>query len=288
MRDPTMALNVTPMNIEAMVRPAPAPEATPLIVFDHVSVSFRTQKAEEVTALNDFTLSIQPREVLALVGPSGCGKSTTLRLVAGLIKPSAGWVNIDGGTRRRGFEEVALVFQKPTLLPWLTVLQNVLYPVRVLRRRVTAGDRERAKALLEMVGLTDTAARMPAELSGGMQQRAAICRSLILDPKILLMDEPFAALDALTREELQQDLLRLHQTTHKTILFVTHSIEEAVMVADRVAVMSQRPGRLKEIVEIPLARPRDPDIQADPVFTHCAQRIRNGIFGHRAATGAKR
>jgi NitT/TauT family transport system ATP-binding protein len=262
----------------------------PLMVFDHVSVAFRRRNAEEVTALSDFTLSIYPREIVALVGPSGCGKSTTLRLVAGLIEPTLGRFSIEGGSaeRRRGFEEVALVFQRPTLLPWLTILQNVLYPVRVLGRKIAAKDKERAHALLEMVGLGDTAERMPGELSGGMQQRAAICRGLILDPKILLMDEPFAALDALTREELQQDLLKLHQSTHKTILFVTHSIDEAVMLADRVAVMSSRPGRLEEIVDIPLARPRDPDVQANSAFIHCAQRIRNGIFGHRGAAEGKR
>ncbi len=248
--------------------------------FEDVSVRFKTLKSGDVTALSDFTLSVRSREILALVGPSGCGKSTALRLLAGLIKPTSGTVRVDSAPGRRGFEDVALVFQRPTLLPWLTVLQNVLYPVRILGRRITALERERALALLATVGLAEMAMHMPEELSGGMQQRAAICRSLILDPKILLMDEPFGALDALTREELQLDLLRLHEATPKTILLVTHSISEAVLVADRVAVMTPRPGRLQDLVEVPLGRPRRPEVQAEPAFTHCAQRIRNGIFGH--------
>jgi NitT/TauT family transport system ATP-binding protein len=256
-----------------------------VIAFDGVSVTFRTQKSKDVTALADFTLSVRSREILALVGPSGCGKSTALRLLAGLIKPSSGTVRVDSAAERRGFEEVAFVFQRPTLLPWLTVLQNVLYPVRILGRRVGPAERDRARELLAMVGLAEVAMHMPDELSGGMQQRAAICRSLVLDPKILLMDEPFGALDALTREELQLDLLRLHQATHKTILLVTHSISEAVLVADRVAVMSTRPGRVEDLVDVPLARPRGPEIQADPAFAHCAQRIRNGIFGYRRKEG---
>jgi NitT/TauT family transport system ATP-binding protein len=255
--------------------------------FDHVSVRFKTLKSGEITALSDFTLSVRPREIVALVGPSGCGKSTALRLLAGLIKPTSGTVHVDTEAGRRGFEDVAFVFQRPTLLPWLTVLQNVLYPVRILGRRVTAVDRERALALLGTVGLADMAQHMPDELSGGMQQRAAICRSLILNPKSLLMDEPFGALDALTREELQLDLLRLHQATPKTILLVTHSISEAVLVADRVAVMTPHPGRLQDLIDVPLGRPRRPEIQAEAAFVQYTQRIRTGIFGRDRQRGAE-
>ena len=255
-------------------------DATSVMSFDDVSVKFKTLKSGEVAALGGLTLSVRSREILALVGPSGCGKSTALRLLSGLIKPTSGTVRVDSALGRRGFEDVALVFQRPTLLPWLTVLQNVLYPVRILGRRISAAHRERAMALLATVGLAEMATHMPDELSGGMQQRAAICRSLILDPKILLMDEPFGALDALTREELQLDLLRLHEATPKTILLVTHSISEAVLVADRVAVMTPRPGRLHDLVDVPIGRPRRPEVQAEAAFVQCAQRIRTGIFGH--------
>ena len=262
----------------------------PRVVFDHASVVFTTQSGETVQALTDFSLAIQPEEIVALVGPSGCGKSTALRLVAGLLKPTQGEVRVqaDHAGRAwpagRGFARVAIVFQRPTLLPWLSVLQNVLYPHKVLARRTDPALRTRALELLDMVGIADMAARMPEELSGGMQQRAAICRALLLDPKVLLMDEPFGALDALTREDLQFDLLRIHGVTRKTILLVTHSISEAVLLADRVAVMSPRPGRLQDLLDIDVPRPRDQKSLAAPEFTACSQRIRDGIFGHRAAT----
>jgi NitT/TauT family transport system ATP-binding protein len=257
----------------------------PLIRFDHVSVVFRSQAGKEVVALENFDLAVKAGEILSLVGPSGCGKSTALRLVAGLQQPTSGRVAIEGGGGKRGFEEVAIVFQRPTLLPWLNVLQNVLYPVRMLGRRVTEADRRRARDLLAMVGLADRGELMPEELSGGMQQRAAICRSLILDARILLMDEPFGALDALTREELQIDLLRLHATTSKTILLVTHSISEAVLVAHRVAVMSPHPGRLQSMVEIDLPSPRDQRTQGNPLFSQYAQVIRDGIYSRRGGGG---
>jgi NitT/TauT family transport system ATP-binding protein len=160
-------------------------------------------------------------------------------------------------------------------------MKNVLYPVRVLRR-VTAADKARAMELLDLVGLADMAERMPNELSGGMQQRAAIARSLILDPKILLMDEPFGALDALTREDLQLDLLDIHASTRKTILLVTHSISEAVLLSDRVAVMSARPGRLQDLIEIDIAKPRSHETAAVPAFIDYSKRIRDDIFGPRA------
>jgi NitT/TauT family transport system ATP-binding protein len=275
------------MYSQSMPQEAPAADlpgdetARPLIRFDAVSVIFASQAGQKITALHDFNLGVRAGEILALVGPSGCGKSTALRLVSGLLAPTLGRVHIEGGPRRRGFEEVAIVFQRPTLLPWFNVLQNVLYPVRMLGRRITPADRERARELLAMVGLADRGLLMPDELSGGMQQRAAICRSLILDAKILLMDEPFGALDALTREELQIDLLRLHHATGKTILLVTHSISEAVLVANRVAVMAANPGRLKDMIEIDLPSPRDQLTQSQPMFARYAQQIRDGIFSRR-------
>jgi NitT/TauT family transport system ATP-binding protein len=252
-----------------------------LIELNHVGVTFPTRSGDPVVAVEDFTLNIDREEIVSLVGPSGCGKSTVLRMLAGLQKPTSGDVWIGGDKNRRGFSEVAIVFQRATLLPWLTILKNVLYPVRVLNGRARSEDRDRAHELLKMVGLADMAERMPHELSGGMQQRAAIARSLILDPKILLMDEPFGALDALTREDLQLDLLDIHARTKKTILLVTHSINEAVLLSDRVAVMSARPGRLQDLIEIDIPKPRNHESAALPAFIDYSKRIRDDIFGPR-------
>ncbi len=253
------------------------------ISFASVSVTFDTKDGQQVAALSEFDLEVQSREILTLVGPSGCGKSTALRLAAGLLAPTAGKIKTDIDAKRRGFENIAVVFQRPTLLPWLDILANVLYPVRIARRRITAEDRERAMALLALVGLADMHARFPDELSGGMQQRAAICRSLVLDPKVLLMDEPFGALDALTREEIQLDLLRIHAETRKTILLVTHSISEAVLLSNRVAIMSARPGRLQEMLTIDIAYPRSRHTLAEPAFVDYSQRIRERIFDRKTA-----
>jgi NitT/TauT family transport system ATP-binding protein len=261
----------------------PAAVETPVLIdINGVSVHFESQDGTRVTALSSLDLQIRAGEILSLVGPSGCGKSTTLRLIAGLQAPSEGTLSIHGGAKRRGFSEVAIVFQRPTLLPWLTVMKNVLYPVRALGRRITAADTARAMELLALVGLSEAATKMPRELSGGMQQRVAICRSLILDPKILLMDEPFGALDALTREDLQLDLLRIHAETRKTILLVTHSISEAVLLSDRVAVMSARPGRMRDLMEIDIDKPRTHHTASEPKFAAYAQRIRDQIFEPRA------
>lgn len=247
-----------------------------------VGVTFPTKSGTPVVAVEDFNLTIRKEEIVSLVGPSGCGKSTVLRMLAGLQRPTTGDIWIGGTENRKGFEGVAIVFQRPTLLPWLTILKNVLYPVRVLRGRPTREDVARAHDLLGMVGLSDMHERMPHELSGGMQQRAAIARSLILDPQILLMDEPFGALDALTREDLQLDLLEIHARTRKTILLVTHSISEAVLLSDRVAVMSARPGRLQDMIEIDIPKPRSHETAALPAFNDYSKRIRDDIFGPRA------
>ena len=206
-------------------------------------------------ALDQISLDVHDNELITLVGRSGCGKSTLLRIVAGLLTPTSGTVTIGGvpvtGPRR----DVAFMFQRPALLPWRSVLENVMLPVEIhkLDRREYG---RRAHELLELVGLDGFERRAPWELSGGMQQRVALCRALVADPSILLMDEPFAALDALTREELSLELQRIWGENRKTIVFVTHSIDEAVLLADRVVVMTPRPGRIARIVSVDLPRPR--------------------------------
>lgn len=253
------------------------------IRFDYVSVEFPTRQGSPVLALDSFDLSVAEGSFVSLVGPSGCGKSTALRLVAQLTEATKGQVRVAGADHLRGFSRVAMVFQAPNLLPWKTVLQNVLYPVRFGSPAAGTDYRRRALDLLELVGLGTFADAYPSELSGGMQQRVAICRSLILDPRILLMDEPFSALDALTREELQFELRRLHRHTGKTILFVTHSMSESVLLADQIVVMAPRPGRLKDSFSVDLGAERTPATLHDPQFARHVDRVREGIYGKAAA-----
>ena len=252
------------------------PEA---IRFDDVTVRYTT-KAGTHTVLDSFGLVVHDQEFLSLVGPSGCGKSTVLRLAAGLMRPAAGKVVISEAPDRRGFERIAIVFQRPNLLPWLNVPSNILYPVRVLRR-ARPDDIDRAMSLLDLVGMSKWSRSAPDELSGGMQQRVAICRALILDPEILLMDEPFSALDALTREELQVELRRLHQSTRKTTLFVTHSVTEAIFLSNRIAVMSTDRGRLRDLCDIAFEN-RNDDVTSLPAFHDYAKRIKDGIYGRES------
>ncbi|GAA2601871.1 ABC transporter ATP-binding protein [Winogradskya consettensis] len=221
-----------------------------MISIDGVSRSFGP-----VQALKDIRLEVADGEFLTLIGRSGCGKSTLLRLIGGLDRPTGGRVLVDGEEVRKPRRDVAVNFQKPALLPWRTVLENVMLPVEIFKWD-KAKSREHAQYLLETTGLTGFAKRLPHELSGGMQQRVALCRTLIQRPKVMLMDEPFSALDALTREELSLELQRIHMETGTTIVFVTHSIQEAVLLADRVAVLSARPGRVKQVVDIKIPRPR--------------------------------
>ena len=237
-----------------------------MIEFESVSRSFRSRDGDEILALKDLSLSISRNEFVTLVGPSGCGKSTLLRIVAGLILSTRGVARIDGQAIREPRDETGIVFQSPTLLPWASVLDNVLFPLRMMGR-MSADSGERARALIRLVGLEGFEHKSPRELSGGMQQRVAICRALIHEPQVLLMDEPFGALDALTREEMTLELLRIWEARPKTIVFVTHSIPEAVLLADRVVVMSARPGRIKTIARVPIARPRNLfEIHADEAF----------------------
>jgi NitT/TauT family transport system ATP-binding protein len=212
-------------------------------------------RAGAVDALHDIHLDVSEGEFVAVVGRSGCGKSTLLRIVAGLLRPTAGSVVIDGKPVTQPRRDIGMVFQRPALLPWRSVLDNVLLPAEFFGWRRSA-YRDRAMALLEKVGLTEFHKRLPHELSGGMQQRVALCRSLLPEPRALLMDEPFSALDVLTREELSGELQRIHMEHKATILFVTHSINEAVLLADRVVVLTPRPGEVRKTIEVTIPRPR--------------------------------
>jgi NitT/TauT family transport system ATP-binding protein len=237
-------------------------------------------RAGAVEALRDIWFSVADGEFVTIVGPSGSGKSTLLKLLAGILPKSAGGMQLKGSAIEGPRKDVGMVFQQPVLLPWRTVLRNVLLPVHI-QRLPGPEHTVRARALLRQVGLEDFIHRYPHELSGGMQQRVGIARALVHDPAILLMDEPFGALDAMTREHMNLELLRLWAGRRKTILFVTHSIPEAVFLADRVIVLTRRPGRIVEIIPVPLPRPRDLDMMATPVFGDLTRRIRAhfGVVG---------
>lgn len=238
---------------------------------------YTTQKGGQLTALEDVNISIEENEFITLVGPSGCGKSTFLKMVAALIGPSKGSIQLKGRDIVAPSRDVGIVFQDPVLLPWRNVLENVMLPIEILG--LSRNDYlAKARDLIELVGLHDFEQSMPNELSGGMQQRAALCRALVHDPSILLMDEPFAALDAMTREELGFELMRLWEKHRKTILFVTHSIPEAILLADRVVVMTPRPGRIAKIIEIALGRPRTLDMEFSQQFKSYSNVIRKLIF----------
>jgi len=261
--------------------PAPASKASePVAAIElrNVGQRFVSSDGSPVEALQDVNLSLRRHEFVSVIGPSGCGKSTLLRLVGGLLKPTSGTVSIFGMPVSEPRDEVGFAFQKPTLLPWLNVVDNIIFPMKHKYGRVDARDSARAQALLETIGLTDFARKRPSELSGGMQQRVSIARALLHDPDILLMDEPFSALDALTRDEMSFELLRIWGERPKTVVFVTHSIQEALLLSDRIVVMSARPGRVAEIIDVPLARPRNLATLSNPVFTQLANDIRVKVF----------
>ncbi|MDQ0392109.1 ABC transporter ATP-binding protein [Labrys monachus] len=225
------------------------------------------------TALENINLEVKAGEFMVIVGPSGCGKSTLLDLLGGLVAPSTGRILIDGRPIAGPALDRGLVFQQYALFPWRSALKNIEFGLEAkgVGRRERA---ERARHFLAMVGLEGFGDRLPHELSGGMKQRVAIARSLAYDPGVLLMDEPFAALDAHTRETLQDELLRIWRTSGKTIVFITHGIDEAVYLGQRVAVMTSRPGRIKDVVDIPLeARGRDEDLRSDPRFAELRHRV---------------
>ena len=253
-----------------------------MISLDGVSKTFSRAGAAPVRALDGISLEVGTGEFVSVIGASGCGKSTLLRLANGLIAPSAGHVSVDGEAVKGPHPAMAMVFQAAVMLPWASVLDNVTFPIR-LQRRCTSADVARARDLLARVGLSGFEDRRPHELSGGMQQRVAICRALVQRPRVLLMDEPFGALDALTREEISLELLSIWSGTGMTVLFVTHSISEAVLLSDRVVALSPRPGRIADTVPIDLPRPRTFEQEALPGFLRSARRLRRVIFAGRPA-----
>lgn len=239
-----------------------------------VSVRFRGKK-RDVTAIGDVSLDVAPGEFVAIVGPSGCGKSTLLKLVAGLLTASSGEVLLGGEQVTGPRHDIGYVFQRAALLEWRSALRNILLQAEV-RHMEPASARERADDLIRMTGLTGFEDAYPHELSGGMQQRVALCRALLHEPPVLLMDEPFGALDALTREQMNTELNRIWRTTGTTVLLVTHSISEAVYLADRVVVMSPRPGTVTEVIEVGLPAERDySETLGRPEFRAAAAHIRD-------------
>lgn len=252
----------------------PSREARGHVVVDKVAKSFDTRGGGSVEAIREVSLEIREREFVTLIGPSGCGKSTLLRIIGGLIEPSTGRVELRGKTPNdaQRAKDIGFVFQQPALLAWRTVAANVELPLQVNRG---AGRRTgTTKEMLELVGLEAFADVHPYQLSGGMQQRVAIARALIFDPSLLLMDEPFGALDEITRDGMRYELLRIWSASRKTVLFVTHSIPEAIVLSDRVIVMSARPGEIREIIDIDLPRPRGEEVESRPEFLEYADRLR--------------
>lgn len=228
-----------------------------------VSLSFPQRGGGRLQVFDNIDFSVEQGSLTSVVGPSGCGKSTLLRIADGLLPPQKGEVLRAGEPVTEPTTEMSMVFQEDLLLPWRNVLNNVLFPLE-LAQNLTAETKSFARELIEIVGLTDFTDAFPHELSGGMRQRVNLARGLVNDPEILLLDEPFSALDAQTREVMQEELLRIWSTLDKTVLFVTHQIDEAVYLADRVVVMTQRPARIREVVEIELGRPRPLSMKRSP------------------------
>jgi NitT/TauT family transport system ATP-binding protein len=254
---------------------------------DHVSKQYWLERDErEILAFSDVTLGVRDAEFMALVGPSGCGKSSLLNVVAGLLPFERGAVRIDGRNVSGPGVDRAVVFQHPSLLPWRTIAANVRYGMEMQGRFGEAAIARRAAGFIRLVGLGGFESNYPSELSGGMQQRVNLARALAADPEVLLMDEPFAALDAQTREFMQAELLKIWAEARKTVLFITHQINEAIYLADRVAVMSARPGRIKKVFGIPFERPRTLGLKRDPRFLEIEDEIWKLIEEESGQTGA--
>lgn len=229
-----------------------------LLDIELLTKTYFPDRKAPLTALKELSFSVADGELVSLVGPSGCGKSTFINLACGIAQPTSGRILLRGELITEPIRDVGIAFQAPILLEWRTVLQNVLLPIEILERKVKPSHREHARKLIKLVGLSGFEDAYPRELSGGMQQRVSICRALIHDPSFLLMDEPFGALDAMTRDKMNKELLRIWKEARKTLIFITHNIAEAVFLSDRVVVLTARPGSVRGIVRIDSARPRDP------------------------------
>lgn len=252
---------------------------TPEIELNQVSMRYQTDSAE-VLALENVSLNIQKGEFVSLLGPSGCGKTTLLRIMADLIQPTSGEIKVAGETAKaaRLAQKYGIVFQSPVLYDWRKVKQNIMLPLEMMG--VSKAEKEnRVNHLLELVGLGDFKDQYPWQLSGGMQQRVSIARALAIKPEILLMDEPFSALDEFTREHLNEELLSIWSQVKNTVVFVTHSIPEAIFLSDRVFVLSPHPGRLSAVVEIPLPRPRTKEMRNSTDFYQLISEIRDSFEG---------
>src|ERR1700710_130022 len=254
-----------------------ASAGAPGIRISGVSKTYRSRDGD-VPSLRPLDFHINEGEFFVVVGPSGCGKSTLLKMISGLLAPSSGEILVEGEKVTKPHGNVGIVFQNSLLLPWRNIISNVMLPID-MKKLSREKYLPRAMALLKMVGLEGFEKKLPWQLSGGMQQRASICRALVHDPKIMLMDEPFGAM---TRERMNVELMRIQRETGKTVLLITHSIPEAVFLADRVLVMTERPGAIAAIYDVPLPRPRSLDAMAEPVFTELVQRIRKHFFTQSA------
>jgi NitT/TauT family transport system ATP-binding protein len=253
---------------------------SPVVELRNVGKRYLTRSGV-IDAIQDATFSVRDGEFVSLVGPSGCGKSTLLKIIAGLLTYDRGTVQVNGSAARAGRAEVGIMLQSAVLFPWRTVLQNVMLPIEVLHKNRAEGL-ERAEEILELVGLTRFADKYPRELSGGMQQRVSLSRLLVFDPSLLLMDEPFGALDEFTRLRLNIELASLHERLSRSVVFVTHNISEAVFLSDRVVAMSAHPGRVVRVIDVPLPRPRTQDMVDSPEMAACMREVRHAALGGEA------
>lgn len=255
--------------------------SAPMIQVTDVTKVYVTSRGRTVS-LDNVSLDVAEGEFVTLVGPSGCGKSTMLNLIGGLLEPTSGEVLVHGDAVRGPSPDRGVIFQQYALFPWLTALQNVEFGLRLQGLR-KAERQEKAMHYLDLVGIADFANALPKELSGGMKQRCAIARAYAVNPSVLLMDEPFGALDALTRVQMQDELLSTWQKERRTIVFITHDVDEAVYLASRVVVMSPRPGRISEVIDVPLPYPRTEELRLSPEFASIRARVWRGVH-HRDET----
>ena len=275
-----MPLSVFLLKLKGMMKMADMQNSNVEIMLKDIGMVYKTNDGRDVTALTGVSLDIQKGEFISLLGPSGCGKTTLLRIIADLLQPTSGEISIAGESPRdaRLSKKYGIVFQSPVLYDWRTVKKNIMLPLEIMH--IPKAEREdRAMKMLDIVGLTEFANHYPNQLSGGMQQRVGIARALAIQPQILLMDEPFSALDEFTKEKLHEDLLRIWAKTNKTIIFVTHNIQEAVFLSNRICVLSPHPGRLSAVIDVDLPRPRTMDIKDTPEFTAYVAKVRNSFEG---------